>query len=436
MKIVIIGAGGAGLSALETIRKFDKDSPITVISSEKCLPYSLCALPSLLEGELPHKHLPRVGKNYFKKNKVTLLQGSPVKSIRPKDKILALKNGKSIKYDKLLIATGSVPIIPRIEGISKAGVFSLSDLAGSQKILAYIKKRKAKRAIIIGAGFTGIEAAESLSAQGLKVIIVEMLPRVLARILDEDMTAPVDEALKGKEIEVKLKEEVVSINGTKSVSGVSLKSPMPDGRDARLVPRRDVGRNEVERARCSIPCDLVIVSIGVRPNLNLLEGSNIKTNRGIVVDEHMQTNIDGVYATGDVAESHDFISGKPSLSAIWPNAVEQGRVAALNMLNTTAAYEGNVSINSLNLDGLSITGMGQTSAEAKAEGVHGLEEIKYQNSQSTRKLILRNNRIIGFQCIGPFRHSGIIWTNIIKRADVSDIKHQLLKDNPRLQYVK
>lgn len=412
MKIVIIGAGGAGISAMETIRRCDKNIPLTVISAERTIPYSLCALPSLLEGTLPHKSLSRVDKDFFKKSRVEVFQGSPVRSILPGNKTLILTNGKSIKYEKLLIATGSIPIIPRIEGIDKEGVFSLSTLAGSQKIINYIRKHKAGKAIIIGAGFTGIETVLSLHERGIKTVIVEMLPRVLARILDEDMTEPVEHVLQAKGIEIKLGEEVIRITGDKTVSGIRLKGGG------------------------LITGDLVIISIGVKPNISFLAGSGIITNRGIIVNENMRANIENIYAAGDVAETRDFISGKPALSAIWHNALEQGRIAALNMINIPTVYEGTVSINTLNLDGLSVTGMGQTSAEVKGQGTNGIEEIKYKNRQSIRKIILRDNRIIGFQCVGSFRNLGVIWTNITKRADVSTIKHHLLKDNLKPQYFK
>ncbi|MFA5793458.1 MAG: FAD-dependent oxidoreductase [Candidatus Brocadiia bacterium] len=410
METVIIGAGGAGISALETIRRCDKDIPLTVISAERTVPYSLCALPSLLGGELPHKALPRVSKNFFKKNSVKVLQGSPVQRILADKQKLILKNGKSVKYQKLLIAAGSMPIIPPIEGIDSPGVFSLSTLAGCRAINDYTKKHKVRRAVIIGAGFTGIETALSLHERGIKTVIVEMLPRVLARILDEDMTEPVEQILNGKGIEIKLGEEVIQVTGGKAVNGIRLKSGG------------------------LIAGDLVVVSIGVRPNIKFLEGSGIKTNRGIIVNNNMRTNIENVYAAGDAAEAHDFILGKPALSAIWPNAVEQGRIAALNMMDILTVYEGNVSVNALNIDGISVTGMGQTANEAQQQGASGLEEIRYRNQHSRRKLILRDNRIIGFQSFGVFRNSGTIWNYMQKRQDISALKNELLKDSLKLQY--
>ncbi|MFH1228286.1 MAG: FAD-dependent oxidoreductase [Planctomycetota bacterium] len=410
METVIIGAGGAGISALETIRRCSKDIPVTVISAERVVPYSLCALPSVLGGELPHKALPRFSKDFFRKNSVKSLQGIPVQRILVDKQKLILKNGKSIKYRKLLIAAGSTPIIPRIEGIDSPGVFSLSTLASCRAIADYAKKHKARRAVIIGAGFTGIETALSLHQLGIKTVIVEMLTRVLARILDEDMAEPVEQILNAKGIEIKLGEEVIQVTGGKAVSGIRLKS-------GGLI----VG-------------DLVVVSIGVRPNIKFLEGSGIKTNRGIIVDDNMRTNIENVYAAGDAAEARDFISGKPALSAIWPNAVEQGRIAALNMMDIPAVYEGNVSVNAINIDGLSVTGMGQTADEAKQQGAGGLEEIRYRNRNSRRKLILRDNRIIGFQSVGAFRNSGAIWNYMQKRRDVSALKNELLNDSLKLQY--
>jgi len=351
----------------------------------------------------------RLPDDFFKKSRVNFIQGSPVCSILPNKNTLILKNGKSIKYDKLLIATGSVPIVPPIEGIDKKGVFFLDTLTSSKKIINYIRKNRTKKAVIVGAGFTGIEAALSLKNRDLKVTIVEMLKRVFARILDKDMSTPFETMLTEKDIELKLGEQVVKITGDKNASGVRLKTGS------------------------LVMADIILVSIGVKPNIEIINGSGIKTNRGILVNNHMGTNLENIYAAGDVAEAKDFLTGKTTLSAIWPNAIEQGRIAALNMTNKITEYEGATNVNVLNLEGQSIVSMGKTLAEAKDEYKNNFEEIKYDNNLSRRKIILNNNRVIGFQSIGPFRNHGIIWSNLKNREDISEIKESVLKDNFNLR---
>ncbi|MEK7449674.1 MAG: FAD-dependent oxidoreductase [Planctomycetota bacterium] len=408
MKVIIIGNGAAGISAARTIRSINRDVNIAIISKDRESAYSLCALPYVISRELPRKYTARFDKDFYKKLKIQSILGSAVCKIIPEKKSVILQNGKLFYYDKLLIATGASPVAPRIEGLDKKGVFFLDTLQNTQKIMDYIKKSRVKKAIVIGAGFTGIESALALKKQGIEVVIVEMLDRILARILDKEMA---DEAMKllvlndsGADVsgvEVKLGVRVQKITGEKNVSGVRLD-------DNKLMT-----------------CDLVLVSIGVKPNLALLDGSGIKVNQGVEVDEYLQTNRSGIYAAGDAVETRDYLTGERSINAIWPNAIEQGRVAGLNMIEQSIIYEGADSINVLNMAGRLIISMGRLISNNQPD----LEIISFRNQKSFRKVMLHNNTIVGFESIGPLRHHGFIWSCIKKKADISKIRDKILRDN-------
>ena len=467
MKIVIIGSGGAGISAIQTIRAYsllarmgvttagvplgtasypvvpqgrrendpDKEIHIALLSSERELAYSPCALPYVISDSIPYKRLSRLDNNFYKKNKIQTSWGSPVCKIDLGKKSVALKNGKTFFYDKLLIATGSVPIKPAIPGIDKTGVFFVDTLKNTRRIKDYIRKEKiaklGKQVAIIGAGFTGIETALALRQQGINVIVIEMLDRILAKVLDHDfariahnkinaipLSSPtLAKGVRGdlKEIEFKLSSAVTEIKGKTKVKSLVLHN----------------GKN--------LPVDMVIVSVGVRPNIDFLKDSGVAVNKGIIVNDRMQTNEPDIYAAGDVAETTDYITGEPTISAIWPNAIEQGKVAALNMLGKEARYPGASSINVLNLEGLPIISMGKIfDGKPKPNTTHLNGSYTYRNENSLRRLFFNHNSqsenksnitLVGFESIGEFRNLGHIWSMIQKKTPVSEMNPNILMDN-------
>ncbi|MBI5778934.1 MAG: NAD(P)/FAD-dependent oxidoreductase [Planctomycetes bacterium] len=433
MKIVIIGSGGAGISAIQTIMENDPDKEIhiTLISSERELAYSPCALPYVISDSIPYKRLARLDSNFYKKNKIQTSWGSPVCKIDLGRKSIALKNGKTFFYDKLLIATGSVPIKPAIPGIDKTGVFFVDTLKNTRRIKDYIRKEKiaklGKKVAVIGAGFTGIETALALRQQGINVIVIEMLDRILAKVLDDDFAKIAHSKLTSlpssngeKEIEFKLSSAVTEIKGKTKVKSVHLHN----------------GRN--------IPVDMVIVSIGVRPNIDFLKDSGITLSKGIMVNDRMQTNEPDIYAAGDAVETTDYITGESVISAIWPNAIEQGKVAGLNMISKDTRYPGSYSINVLSLEGLPIISMGKIfNGKTKPHTTHLNGSYTYRNENSIRRLFFNHNSqnedksnitLAGFEAIGEFRNAGHLWSLIRKRTPVKEMDHDILMDNTAPYY--
>ncbi|MDI6708682.1 MAG: FAD-dependent oxidoreductase [Candidatus Thermoplasmatota archaeon] len=403
MSIVIIGSGAAGVSALETIRNIDKDVEIKIISKDRAT-YSLCALPYYISNTIKEKNLWRLGKDFYKKMRAQTLFGKEVIKVVPERNVVLLKDQK-ILYDKLLIATGSSPIIPKIKGIEKKGVFFLANLENSKKIKKAIKN--VKRAVVIGAGSVGIECAIALKKLGVEVFVIELLDRVLPKMLDRDMGEAVKKLLEQNGIKVILEEQLLEITGDKKVGVVLL-------------------RNK------KINCDLVVVSTGVKPNIELVRGTSIKTNIGIIVDKKLRTNIKNIYAAGDVAEGVDLLTRKRKINATWPNAIEQGKIAGYNLVGIPKIYEGLASVNVVNVFDTPVVALGLTSSEAPK-----CEQIKVWQGKIIKKIILKNNKIVGMQAIGELKNSGLILSLINKGADCSKLKNRLLHEKfayPLLTY--
>jgi NAD(P)H-nitrite reductase large subunit len=310
-----------------------------------------------------------------------------------------LKNGKSINFDKLLIAAGAKPITPKgPKGLELFGVHIMGTLDSTLGILNDIKKG-VKHAVVVGGGFMGIETAVMLKKKGLNVSIVEMLPHILMRMLDVDISRKVEEILKEHDINLLLNDTLKRIYGDKKVTGVSLD-------------------------KTKLSCDMVVLAIGVRPNIELINGSGIKTNQGIIVDSTMQTNKKNIFAAGDIAEVREQIEGSIGSFAIWPNAIEQGRIAGLNMVGKHVKYDGAEIVNVLDIFNIPVVAMGRTYKEIGKCNI-----ISRFTPQYFKKILVKNNNIVGLQFIGTIRNVGTFYSLMKKRTDISSIKNRLLDDN-------
>jgi NAD(P)H-nitrite reductase large subunit len=393
---VIIGTGGAGISAIRTIRSVNEKCEITAISQENQMPYSPCSLPHLISGDIEKKNIYRVKKDFFKKNNVRALLGTKVSKVIPKERTI-LADGKKIKYDKLLVTAGSVPLKPPITGIDTKGVFTLGNMDDADKILSWVRKG-AKEAVVLGAGFIGVECAIALRKLGLNVSVFEMLDWVLPKMLDEDASKEVEEVLKKEGIRFHLGQQVSEIIGNGKVNGV-------------------LAGNE------KTSCDMVVLGIGVRPNVEFLKGSGIKVNHGVVVDEHLRTSMNDIYAAGDIVEADDRIRGTKRVNAIWPNAIEQGRIAGYNIAGEEKVYDGVESINILDVYGVPVLSMGMSSFELK-----DFEVEKAKTNRAFKKLLLKDGKIAGVQMVGAIRNSGYLLGLVKKGVEVDDIREHLLED--------
>jgi nitrite reductase (NADH) large subunit len=382
---VIIGQGVAGATAANTLRRIHPGAPITVVTAEADSFYNRIDLPDIIEGRIASAELQTAAQ--FAACDITCLMAKRVEAIRPDSKEIAFASGECLAYDKLLLATGSVPILPPLEGIDAAGVASLWTMADARRILA--AATSARRAVVVGAGLIGLKTALALAGRGIAVTVVEKLPRVMPRQLDDGASRIVAGRLAAKGIDLRLGEEVAGIftrNG--AVSGVAV-----------------AGR--------TIACDTLIVAIGVKPNSALAAAAGLALRRGIVVDDWQRTSLADIYAAGDVAESVDHLTGAAVVPATWPVAAAQGRVAAAHRAGRPARYDGRVAMNSVDVAGLALVSVGDI------EGQAGDDVLVGERNGGYRKVVLRGNRLRGVLCLGDIRQAGVLAGMVWSQVEVT-----------------
>jgi NADPH-dependent 2,4-dienoyl-CoA reductase/sulfur reductase-like enzyme len=310
---VILGSGVAGMSAAEAIRSMDNLSSITLIGDDLHGFYSRPGLAYYLSGEIPKDLLFNYTPQAYKALNAKFVRGR-VSKILPAEHRVEVEDGKQqYPYDRLLVATGSYALKPAVPGIDLEGVVKLDHMEDARRIISLSKK--AKKAIVVGGGITALELAEGLAANRVKVHYLLRGDRYWGNVLDESESRIVENRLREDGISIQYQAELGEVIGKAGrVSAVRLVS------------------GEV------IPCDVVAVAIGIKPRLELAKISGIATERGIVTDEYLQTNLESVYAAGDVAQAIDSSSGKYVLDTLWNPAREQGRVAGLNMAGVRTPY--------------------------------------------------------------------------------------------------
>jgi NAD(P)H-nitrite reductase large subunit len=393
MKIVIIGAGPAGVSVAETVRSYDRQAELVMLSTEPFPPYSPPAMADhFITGS--DAHLWR-GVDWPKRTGVAYRKRVQVVAIEPEAHRLRLANGKTLKYDRLVIATGSRLYAPLKRG-DKPGVYNFKSLSAAEALVKEVRTGKARTALIVGAGFIGMEIALLLRELSVEVTQIEMLDQVMAGMLDADTAAIALNLMRERGVVIRLKTKAIAFTGRERATGVKFES----------------GK--------TLKADVLIAATGVKPNLDFLEGSGIAHQWGITVDDHLRTNAPDVYAAGDVAETRDRLTGETYVHAIFPNAVEQGRVAGLNLLGHDVTYEGADRMNSLKHLGLPIMAVGLK---------QGDEVLQSRQNGNLRTLYLQENRLAGFQLVGDIRAAGVLRALMNTRRDLRPIKHHLLDPN-------
>lgn len=396
MRYVIVGGSASAISAVEAIRSIDKDSSIDLFSDEATPLFSRVLLPYYIAEELSKPLLSFRSADFFEKNRVTPHLGVKVRSILADSKMIQTEDGKSYPYDKLLLATGGNPIIPPIRGIELQGIFPLKTMADAEKIYHF----KAKRAVVIGAGSVGVESSISLKRRGMEVTLLEQLGQVLPTVFDEEAASVVQKRIEELGITTILGEKALQFEGNGQVKKVITESR-------------------------GIECDMVIVAVGIRPAIELAQeaGIEIGSTGGIKVNPEMMTSIADIYASGDVAETYDITRDSPWVNAIWPCAVEQGRIAGLNMAGKKVLYDGSFRRNSIgNFIGIPAISMGLIRAEtcSTCEGGEAFQEIKKRTKETYKKLILKNGRLVGVILVGPTQKAGLYQILLKKKMVVTD----------------
>jgi NAD(P)H-nitrite reductase large subunit len=397
MRYIIIGGSAAGVSAIEAIRALDHTSEIDLFTDEELPLYSRVLLTYYIAGVIPKEELHFRPLEFFEQFNVTPHLAKRVETVSTDSKSIQTEDGENHRFDKLLIATGSAPKVLDIPGVENEGVYGLRNMGHAQEIIT--RSEKTDTVSILGGGLIGLRDGYALAARGMKVRMIVKSNRVLSQMLDEESSAMVQKRLEEHGIEVRTGRDAIEILGKGHVEGIVL----------------DNGEK--------IACQMVIVGKGVNPNVELVSGSNIKIQEGIVADEHMMTNLPDIYVAGDVAETYDITLGKTAMNAIWPCAFEQGRIAGLNMAGHEARYVGSFRMNSLDIYGLPAVSMGITRPAGD-----GLEEVTRKTRNTYRKLVLEDGRIVGAILVGQIQKAGLLSTLLRKKVKVSDYVPFLMTD--------
>ncbi len=401
MDYIIIGAGPAGVIAAETLRKCDPSGSIILIGAEAEAPYSRMAIPYLLAENIAEEgtHL-RHGADHYGGLGIAVRQDRVAK-ISPPDNSVTLENGDTLKYDRLLIATGARATRPPIPGLDLDGIESCWTLDDSRRIAA--AATSGSKVVLMGAGFIGCIVLEALAKRGVDLTVVEMEDRMLPRMMDDIGGDMIKRWCESKGVTVMTGTKITGIEA----AGGGFKLALDGG--------------------ASLDADLVVCATGVTPYLDFLEGSGIETDHGILVDEHLETNVAGIYAAGDVAQGPDFSTGKQEVHAIQPTASAHGRIAALNMAGQTTAYEGSLAMNVLNTLGL------VSSSYGLWMGVDGGDRVVVSDEGAYKYLRLEfdGDVIVGALALGLTQHVGVLRGLIQTKVRLGDWKDRLMA-NPHL----
>jgi len=398
--LVIIGNSAAGISAAEAIRQKERESSITIISDEGYNSYCRCLISYFLAGEIPEEKLVYRPDSFYKENNLNLILNKKVVKVEPKKNKVTLEDKASIGYDTLLIATGASPKFPsNLKGLQKKGIFGLRTIKETKEILNLVPISSSS--CVLGGGLIGLKAAYALlkRKQELKVIVKSNF--ILSQMIDEKGSRLLMKKFQEAGVEIMAGHDIVEILGNGDLKAVRL----------------DNGK--------VIASSILVVGKGVNPNINLIKDTQLNLDKGILVDEYMKTNIPNIFAAGDVAQTFDIAYKNTAVNALWPNAIEQGRVAGFNMIGENLKYDGSMVMNSVEFFNLPVISMGITRPKRPQ-----LEELIFfdEKRNNYKKFVLDNNHLVGMIAVGDVRNCGVFLKLIKEGIDISSIKDELISE--------
>lgn len=391
MRVVIVGAGPAGLSAAECLRQHDAAVAITMVSQEPFAPYSPPAMVDyFLTGR--DETLYWKGTDVCERLGVEHLKGAAVRAVRPAAREVELEGGQRLRYDRLVIASGSRLHAP-VHGCELPGVYNFKSLSAARALVDRVRQGGVHTALVVGAGFIGVEIALLLAELGVAVRVVEMEDRVMPRMLDGETAELVLAAIRWRGVEVLLRTRAAGFTGKERATGVALESGEP------------------------MRADAFVAATGLKPNVDFLAGAGLDVGRGVRVDDRLRTSAPDVFAAGDVAETGGVLGGERRTHPIFPNAVAQGQAVAREILGLDGDYEGAESLNSLKHLGLPVMAAGD---------MEGDQVLRRRQGASLRKIFLRNGRIVGFRLTGDVGAAGVFRSLMLSRTDVRPFQERLV----------
>ncbi len=413
MALVVVGGVAAGLSAAARARRLDPRLPIIVLEKGAAVSYSACGLPYLLEGRVRDAadlivHTP----DYFRKERnIEVRTGARVTTVSHARREVALESGERVKYDRLVIATGARCDTSAIAGAGQPHVFTLHTLDDAGRLRAFLRDRQPRRAVVIGAGYIGVEVADALRRNGLRVMVLERGADVLLR---DD--APFSNAVRN----------TLETHGVELRCGVKVETIEPD----RVA---------------DVPCDLVVIAAGFKPNVQLASDAGVAIGRtgAIAADDHMETNVRGIFAAGDCVETTHLVTGRPTWIPLGTTANKTGRVAGANAAGGRERFPGVVGTSIVGIFGTAFATTGLSVAQARAEGltpvsarIEALSRPRYQAGVKTTVELVADRatgRLIGGSVIGEDGAAGridVIAAALHNRMRVEDFERMDLAYSP------
>lgn len=397
-KIVIIGGTACGPKAAARARRCDQQAQITMAEQGENLSVATCGLPYYVSGVIDNRReLVTRGPDFFKAvMNIDVLTRTRAVAIDRKNHSVEIRNletgrASTIEYDKLVLATGSTPVVPDLKGKNLSGIFTLSKIEEAQAIRNLVSQRKIKKAVIIGAGLIGLEMAEALVSQRLEVSVVEALDRVLPALLDFEAAAYVEKHLREKGVNLLLGQRIVGFEGDK------------EGRVNRVITDKT-----------GLEADLVLLAIGVKPNTGLAKdaGLEIGATRGIAVNPHLQTSDPDIYAGGDCVENVHLVTGQKILAPLGSTANKHGRVIGTNITGGDETFPGVLGTSIAKIFDYNVGRVGLSQSQAQAAGydvvtslVPGYEHATYypKGKEILVKLVAEKSsgKLLGGQVVGP-----------------------------------
>lgn len=387
---LIIGNGVAGTTAAENIRKNDSAGKITIVTDEDLSFYYRIRLNEYISGDISQEELMAKKDSWYKDNNIELKLNTKIIGADPDKKSITTDRGDVFSYNKLLIAAGSHSFIPPINGWQTTGVFAVRDIRDARSIINHSKN--AQDVVVIGGGLLGLEAGNAFRKMGKNVTVVEFFPRLLPRQLDVDGAKRLQTIMEGMGFSFRLDAKTEEIESADIIKSVRLA-----GGEA-------------------LNAQMVVISAGVRPNMELAEPLGLESDKGIKINEHMLTNKPDIYAAGDVAE----FNGMPY--GIWPAAMDQGKIAGANMAGIDTPYAGTTMANTLKVVGIDLASAGDIDPDNKYESKTNSDDSTY------KKIVLDDNKIIGCIMLGDTKTFNKITKLISSKTDISAAKDEILKE--------
>jgi NAD(P)H-nitrite reductase large subunit len=396
MKYLIIGNSAAGINAADAIRANDKKGSVTIISNEEFGAYGRPLISYYLSGKVKPESMCYRNKDFYKSRNIEVLLNTEVEGIDVKKKAVLAVGGKKISYDKLLIAAGSSPLVPLVKNLDlskQENVFTFLTYKDSIKLKKKITGKS--RVVIAGAGLIGLKAAEGLFGQVASITVVDLADRIVASVLEKTSAGIIQRHIEQNDIDFKLQTSICEVYGERNVNRVVLSN------------------GEV------LDCDILIIAVGVRPNINLAKEAGIKTAKGIIVDEYMRTSAKDIYAAGDCVESVDMLSSESKVLSLWSNASNQGETAGFNITGIEVKAPAAFSMNAVSFFGLQLISAGIIENSKPNEIATTLAGSKLH------RLNISNDRLVGFVLINCDQRAGIYTALINDRTKLSTLEYDI-----------